>query len=257
MLEDQWLIRPYRALGAARFRLFCLPHAGGGASIYRHWGAALHPLAEVWAVQLPGREERIREPRFYSIDKLVDALLEAEENRGCFDEPYVLFGHSMGAKIAYELTRRLEQQGRPPRALLVSGSRPVNLPAGRQISRLPDGPFTEELRHLAGTPEAILRDEEFMAMYRPLLRADFAMDEGYRHDTVLRTPLAAFAGREDSEVDGGLLAAWRTLSSGPFLCRTMAGDHFYLQKDETAFLELMRQVLAALANPDGLKALEG
>jgi surfactin synthase thioesterase subunit len=226
--------------------MFCLPYAGGGASLYRNWEEALRPLAEVWAVQLPGREERFSEPRYYSIVKCVDALLEAEDGEGWFDAPSLLFGHSMGAKLAFEMARRLEGQGRPPARLIVSGSRPVNVPASRRVSDLPDGPFNEELRHLAGTPEEILGEEEFMRLFRPLLRADFAMDETYCSDAVLHIPLTAFAGEEDSEVGAADLAAWKNLTTADFSSRRMEGDHFFHRKQENRFLGLIRQELVAL-----------
>ena len=158
MDTGKWLAGPQEISGnagasPARPKMFCFPHAGGGASFYRNWERNLRGLADVRAVQLPGREERFREPRYYSIHRLADALFEAEEGRGWFDGACILFGHSMGAKIAFEVARRLVLQGRPPALLLVSGSRPVHMPPRKLLSDLPDEAFDAELRQLAGTPE--------------------------------------------------------------------------------------------------------
>lgn len=156
MDTGKWLAGPQEISGnagasPARPKMFCFPHAGGGASFYRNWERNLRGLADVRAVQLPGREERFREPRYYSIHRLADALFEAEEGRGWFDGACILFGHSMGAKIAFEVARRLVLQGRPPALLLVSGSRPVHMPPRKLLSDLPDEAFDAELRQLAGT----------------------------------------------------------------------------------------------------------
>lgn len=116
-LRSDWLVHNQEETGGrVRPRMFCFPFAGGGASIYRNWGRALGSAVDLYAVQLPGREERIREPRYYSVKSLCDAMFEAGEDGGWFDAPCIIYGHSMGAKIAFETARRLEEQGRPPPA---------------------------------------------------------------------------------------------------------------------------------------------
>ena len=244
MDTGKWLAGPQEISGnagasPARPKMFCFPHAGGGASFYRNWERNLRGLADVRAVQLPGREERFREPRYYSIHRLADALFEAEEGRGWFDGACILFGHSMGAKIAFEVARRLVLQGRPPALLLVSGSRPVHMPPRKLLSDLPDEAFDAELRQLAGTPEEILREPDLMRMFRPLLRADFAMDESYVCDACLDVPLCVFSGDADDEV-------WREQTRGAFAAHILPGDHFFLKKDEDTFLMLLREELGRM-----------
>ena len=109
-LRSDWLIHNQEETGGrARPRMFCFPFAGGGASIYRNWGRALGSAVDLYAVQLPGREERIREPRYYSVKSLCDAMFEAGEDGGWFDTPCVIYGHSMGAKNAVEKASRVEE----------------------------------------------------------------------------------------------------------------------------------------------------
>lgn len=251
MDTGKWLAGPQEISGnagasPARPKMFCFPHAGGGASFYRNWERNLRGLADVRAVQLPGREERFREPRYYSIHRLADALFEAEEGRGWFDGACILFGHSMGAKIAFEVARRLVLQGRPPALLLVSGSRPVHMPPRKLLSDLPDEAFDAELRQLAGTPEEILREPDLMRMFRPLLRADFAMDESYVCDACLDVPLCVFSGDADEEVCRQDLEAWREQTRRAFAAHILPGDHFFLKKDEDTFLMLLREELGRM-----------
>ncbi|MBQ7607248.1 MAG: thioesterase [Desulfovibrionaceae bacterium] len=224
--------------------LFCLPYAGGGASVYRNWNTHLSPLTGVVAIQLPGREERINEARYYSIVDLVDAIFEAEAEDGpWFTKKSVLFGHSMGAKIAFEIAQRLEAEGRPPALLLVSGSRPPAMPSKRHICDLDDADFDDELRHLAGTPEAILQEKELMCLLRPLLRADFAMDENYISSATLNIPIVAYAGDADDEVSEPDLSAWAKQTHSSFSSNIVPGDHFFLKKHEADFLSRLHSDL--------------
>src|SRR6185295_11175567 len=89
----------------ARLRLFCFPYAGGGASAYRGWATALPSDLEVCPVQLPGRESRLREAPFTRPEPLIQTLADVLEPH--LDLPFVLFGHSMGGMISFELSREL------------------------------------------------------------------------------------------------------------------------------------------------------
>ena len=217
-LRSDWLVHNQEETGGrVRPRMFCFPFAGGGASIYRNWGRALGSAVDLYAVQLPGREERIREPRYYSVKSLCDAMFEAGEDGGWFDAPCIIYGHSMGAKIAFE--------------------------TARLVSTYPDRDFDNELRHLSGTPEAILRDPDFMRLLRPLLRADFAVDESYVTTQRLSVPVRAFSGMEDSEVTTPELEKWREHTSAGFDARMLPGDHFFLKKNESLYLPILKELV--------------
>src|SRR6187397_2335302 len=124
-------------------RLFCLPHAGAGASVFARWSRALPPAIKVRALQLPGRESRLREPPASGMSPLVGEL--ADTIAPVLDRPFAIFGHSMGALIGFELARELRRRGRPgPRHLLMSGlrapDRPSRLPP---LAALPDAAFLD------------------------------------------------------------------------------------------------------------------
>lgn len=248
MLSSKWLVHD-RDITAeqAPLRMFCFPYAGGGASVYRTWGQALKGRADVYAVQLPGREERIAHPRYYSIPRLVQAILD--EQSDWFDRPYVLFGHSMGAKIVFELARRMQGAGRPPLLVIVSASRSPAAPPLRQIHALPEDLFINELRSLAGTPEEILRDKGFMQLFLPLLRADFTMDETYASSAVLDIPAAIVGGTLDTEASPEDLDQWNRAFSGQFARHLIEGGHFFIRERQSDVIHAVCKELDALGIP--------
>src|SRR5262245_53644991 len=160
---DRWFpsLRPG---SDADVRLFCFPYAGGGASVYRGWAGCLPGSVDVCPVQLPGREARFREPPFARIGPLVEAL--AASIRPWLDRPFAFFGHSMGALIAFELSRRLQHEhGLQPVRLFVSGCAAPQVQTEREaIHALPADQFRQELRRLNGTPAAVLEDDELMEL---------------------------------------------------------------------------------------------
>ena len=129
----------------ARLRLFCFPYAGGAASIYRSWHQYLPADVEVCAIQLPGRENRVRERSYINLLELVNGLLP--NLLPYLDKPFALFGHSMGSLIAYEVAQQVQQGSRRPTHLLVSGRRAPVLPEPEiLLHRLPtNAMFLNEL----------------------------------------------------------------------------------------------------------------
>ena len=226
----------------ARFRLFCLPYAGGGASIYHAWSRYLPKEIEVCPIQLPGREGRLQEKPFADLPSLLEALLSVL--LPCLDMPYAFFGHSMGALISFELARAISRCGHAlqPTHLFLSGRRAPQWPnPDPPASQLPEQEFIEKLRLLNGTPEEVLQDQELLHLLLPLLRADFALCETYRYmpDSLLRCSLTVFGGLEDKDVSRESLNAWREEVSGPFKLRFFSGDHFFLQKEQASLLRVM------------------
>ena len=223
-----WLTRPLPR-PSARLRLFCLPYAGGSASVFRSWSDRLPSDVELCPVQLPGRESRLSEPRYERIAPLTLTLARALADE--LDRPVALFGHSLGALLAYELARRLQSSGASPALLCVSGHRAPNLPNCHPIVHdLPDAEFENELRRLNGTPEPVLADPELRELMLPLLRSDFALAETYEHEPgeILSCPIVAFGGEADPMVDEGEVVAWGACTRGRFRHRMLPGRHFFV-----------------------------
>jgi medium-chain acyl-[acyl-carrier-protein] hydrolase len=243
---ERWL--PYRRpRPAATLRLFCFPYAGGAASAFRGWAEALPEDVEVCAVQPPGRERRLVERAFVRMEPLVEALATALEP--LLDRPFLLLGHSLGAKMAYELTRELMRRGAPlPRHLIASGSRAPHMPSDDPpVHRLPDDELVRELHRLGGTPAAVLASEELMSLLLPLLRADFELNETYRPglEAPLPVPLSAYGGTEDPECPPETIAGWSAHTAAPFRQRMVPGGHFFLHERRDDLLDEVRRDLAA------------
>lgn len=242
---ERWL--PYRKPQAApRLRLFCLPNAGGSASAYRAWERRRLPEGiELCAVQLPGRESRLRETPFRRAEALVEALVAAV---GALLDgvPYVVFGHSMGTILGFELAHRVRALGMPsPRRLLMSGRRAPHLPDEDPVHQLPDDELIERLRDYGGTPPEILDHPELMALVLPTLRADFELVETHRVGADrhrLTVPITVLGGLEDdaSEPD---LEAWASLTEARCTVEMFPGGHFFIHSAMDDVLEFLRPIL--------------
>ncbi len=244
-----WLVRPIHRPDAA-MRLICLPHAGGGASSLHSLAALLPRDIEMLTVQLPGRESRLGEPPFRRMAPLIDALAEAAAPL-LDDKPYALFGHSMGALVAYELGRAFERERLPlPRTTIVSGRRAPSVPnTEAPLHPLPDDQFVDALIARYDAIPKVIRDEpELMALFMPVLKADFEVFETHRHaDTPpLDGALAIYGGRADPQTQQ--MGGWADLYAGPCRTRLFDGGHFYLADQRRALADaLAEDVLGAVA----------
>ena len=183
---------------------------------------------------------------------LVAALADALEPY--LDLPFGLFGHSMGARVAFELTRTLRDRGAPmPCHLFASGSRAPHIPSNQpDMHRLSDKALTEELRSMGGTPDDILDDADTMATLLPIVRADFEVLETYRFDGNDRVgcDITAFRGASDPCATREGTDAWSTLTDARFTHRTFPGNHFFLLHQGRAVLaETAMRVFRSIAVP--------
>lgn len=242
-----------RALERPRLRLFCLPYAGGAASMYRPWIDAFGPSVEVCPVEIPGRGVRMNEPPVRDMKRLCDALAgPIAELAGAV--PIALFGHSMGARISFELACRL---GASVRHLIASGSSAPEIPprlgaepGAKPIALLTDDEFHQRLRVLGGTPVEILDNAELMERVLPVVRADFVLVERYRAapQAQLSIPLTVLRGTEDPGVSLENAERWQLRTTAAFRLKDIVGGHFFLEPQREQVLEEVRRDLAPLVD---------
>ena len=217
--------------------------------MYSSWTKSLPEEVEVCAVQLPGRENRLREPLFTSFPDLITTLVSALQP--WMDRPFAFFGHSLGALISYELACELRRQGwREPLHLFVSARRAPNLPEPHgPIAHLPKRAFVEAVRRrYDGIPDAVVESEELMEVMIPVLRADFELLENYVYveKESLSCPITAFGGLQDFEIADEELEAWRRHTRNAYCLKLFEGNHFFLNSSEEEVLKFMSKELSSL-----------
>jgi pyochelin biosynthetic protein PchC len=243
--RQAWFQR-FKPITAPRSRLVCLPHAGAGASAFRSWPAQLPDDIELLAVRYPGRHDRLLEPCVEDMDELADRITTALQPH--LSKPLALFGHSMGASVAYEIAIRLEQQGHRPTALLVSAQSPPHRAHHLDAHLHGDDALIAEVHRLGNADPAVLDHPDLRELILPALRADFTLLANYRRDPphILDTPITAYVGTHDPDVAAHTLARWADLTTAGAAVKTYPGDHFYLLDNET---QLVADIISRLRQP--------
>ncbi len=238
-------LRP-RPVTNPRLRLFCFPYAGGSAALYHQWPAGIPADVELLSIQYPGRATRLREAPCKQLDLLLDDI--EPTITPLLDRPFAFFGHSMGASVAFELTRRLLAANKPsPKHLFLSGRSAPQLPSVKpQIHNLPEEAFINAMRDMNGTPSEILEHRELMEMMMPIIRADFQVLETwpYQSSPPFDIPVSVFGGIGDDGVPLENLDAWASCTTGRFKRHMFPGDHFFLHQQHTAMLNIVSRAIS-------------
>jgi surfactin synthase thioesterase subunit len=216
----------------APVRLVCLPFAGGGSAPIFRWRRALPAFVELVPMSLPGHDGRLNERPFTDLCKLANTLVD-EFQPSSTDKPFILLGHSMGAWLAFEMSRELRRRGaRMPELLIVAASRAPHLPANDSpIHALADEQFLTALERRYGpiAPD-VSGSPELMRLLLPALRADIQMVETYRYsqEPPLDTEILAMGGSDDAAISPAHLEGWRRHAARACSVRLLPGGHFFL-----------------------------
>lgn len=241
---SQWFSRHERN-PAARVTLFCLPFAGGGATAYHSWNRLFPPEVEVCPVRLPGRESRHNEQADLCPASIAGVLAER------IDLPFAVYGHSMGARVGFEVLRSLRDLGTAaPLRFYAAASPPPDVDdTFAMCAELPDEAFLEALIQMTGAPKNLRDVPELREFFLPLLRHDFRWCQDYRYEAglPLATTVVALAGRSDATATPDVMAGW-SRHGNEFRMVTFAGGHFFLKTAEPELTKLLAQdLLGALA----------
>lgn len=244
--DNAW-VRCREPRSGARAKLVCFPHAGGAASSYLRWSQDLPAEVEVHAAQYPGREDRFNEQPCSQMPELVEPLVQAVVSRLDDKARLVLFGHSLGGAICYEVAAGLHARGCPPDLVIISGRQPPSLHRPGELHRRSDEALLADLRRLNPDNAEAFDSRELMTLALPMIRADYQAIETYRPrpKPPLECPLLVMLGQEDPDLSEADARTWSTFTTVSTQVETFPGDHFYLESHRHAVLAYLGHVLAA------------
>ncbi|WP_379129632.1 thioesterase II family protein [Paenibacillus sp. sgz500958] len=242
-----------------QLRLFLFPPAGGDVSTYLHWEEQLPKHVEACFVRLPGRGAKIMEPAIDNVNTLTDLLVE--EFRRYADVPYVLFGHSMGGLLAYELTRKLLTQGiRLPEHVMISSMKAPNYMNTFTESLTANGndklylksntEFIDKIISLGGIPEAFSENREFLELILPTFRKDMKLCETYNPEHAHAVPVSfdIYGGNRDNIATKKELEGWKNFTTSKYALTIFQGNHFYFTDNPNMLLFHLRNKLTDICN---------
>jgi surfactin synthase thioesterase subunit len=242
---NQWITCP-QPKSQAKLRLYCLPFAGGGASIYHSWGKLLGSDIEVCPIQLPARENRYSETAYKNVELLAGVL--AEKLKMHSHKPFAIYGHSMGALLAFELTRELQRNlAQMPQHLILGAHRAAHLPRNRrELYRLPDSLFIEELSKLGGFPAEVLSSSELMQFLMPTLKSDFELCETYqfKESEPLNCTIHCLAGKHDIEASPAVMSQWNIHTAAETFSHVFDAGHFFIKSHQNELLKKIQMILS-------------
>lgn len=231
----------------SKIKLFCLPYAGGSATVYNKWRTYLNPDIQLVPVELAGRGARFKEDFYQSITEAVNDLYAKMDFKANHD-PYAFFGHSMGSILVYELCRKIATDNRKgPVHIFVSGMYPPHLKkGGKIIHQLPLDEFKTEIIKMGGTPREVFENRELMDFFVPILKADYKIFETYQYlpnDAKFDCGITVFNGLSDFITPEEMLE-WGRYTSDSSKLYQYEGGHFFIHNHTAAIVDVINKTLS-------------
>lgn len=229
-----------------KIKLFCLPFAGGAANMYDHWRTKLSKKIELCPINLAGRGNRFTERPYKDLDEAVDDIYDIIKSDISVSD-YAIFGHSMGALLAYELVQKIQNNGKKgPVHVFFSGRKPVHIPKTKKLYRDMDNQeFQEAVLSLGVTPPEIFKNLELKEIFIPLLRSDFTIAETFveRPQIIpLQCNISALIGEEE-EITSNEAEQWKLHTTEKCSVHFIEGDHFFLLKQLQEVIDIINSNL--------------
>ena len=243
-LNEHWFI-PFPQRFKAQKRLFCFPYAAGSPNIFRNWKSGLPDYVEIVAINLPGRYDRFMEKSFSDWPTLLDATEDAISPY--LDKPFAFFGHSFGARLIFELTKRLQAKNTSlPTQLFISGCRCPHIPCSRPfIHTLSKAEFFELIFKMNGLSSEVVENQRLITILEPALRADMKLSELWEgsEEQKIKVPITVFCGLQDEVDPFERMHEWERYTEEKFSFYTFPGGHFFLHKNEKKLLKIISNMI--------------
>lgn len=231
-----------------KINLFCVPHAGGSATLYNGWKNEISENIILNPLELSGRGKRFGSPLYEHFEDAVSDLYNMIEY-SIKEGDYVLYGHSMGGVMVFDLLNKLIEEKKPlPVHVFISGSCPPHLKFTRKktIHLLNDEELIAEINQYGGISEEVLNCRELLDIIIPTIRGDYKILENRKlteHYTPFDINLTILGGRDDSEVYEEELEQWRGYTNKNFQLKMFEGGHFFINSEKESVLELINKTL--------------
>lgn len=224
--------------------VICFHHAGGSAAYYRNWTLKKEKLNFV-SVELPGKGTRMEEEFVNNFEEIKVLLCEVI-NEIVNGRQYVVYGHSMGAAMAFYVAAYMAKKyGKAPEMLIVAGRQAPDIVDEKEFkSYMDDEALIYELERYQATPVEIIEDRELLNFFLPSIRRDYELNDSLLyHGEVLRVPIIAHAGIEDEGANRKVMEGWKRMTTSKFEIQEFAGGHFFIAPENEEYFEtLVRQI---------------
>ena len=224
-------------------QMFCLPYAGGSASIYYEWADAFNGALEICPLEYAGRGKRFCDDYFKSIEEAAEDMSEKiiKQRRG----EYVIYGHSMGCLVALETLFALKKKGAyMPKAVIIAGTRPPHLMyKDKPLEKMTRDELMQEIFSMGQMEKEIMEDKEMYDIVADIMYADVQMFKSYqRHynDGKLNVPMLVLAGEDDEEAPEEDMMEWQNYTKGDFEFEQFEGDHFFAFHNKSVYDFIIR-----------------
>nr|WP_222434034.1 alpha/beta fold hydrolase [Bacillus pumilus] len=227
-------------------KLFCLPYAGGASTVFSTWKSYIDRSIEIHALELPGHGTRMTESVLTDLQQVADDLYDQASSSLKEGEPYAIFGHSMGAVLAYELQKRMQTRlNREPVHVFYSGRFPPHIPEKKVYHQLSDSKLKEAIIAMGGVPEELADNHAVLDFFLPILRADFQLLETYLCEEVVPAacPISIFYGTRDLPSVLFDLDDWDQYTSEDCAFFEFDGDHFFIHSLTNEVVEKINVIL--------------